>query len=221
MASSQSNTAPAGEAMAGYTLTPAARRVFSIRESRIENEMILKPQDLLVVLKMLARGRDSAWTYNGLAVELGMSPSEVHAGVKRAIRARLARADGGSCPARPVVRPVEEFVFYGVPHVFIPDQGGETRGIPTAWAAPLLRESLVGGSAPPPVWPHPEGTSRGYEFSPLYRAAPEAALRDERLYNLLTLLDVFRMGRAREVKMARELFRDLIREYDHGRQSEH
>ena len=177
--------------------------------------MKLKPQDLLIVLKMLASGRDSAWTYNGLAVELGMSPSEVHAGVKRAIRAGLARAGDGGCPARPVTRAVEEFVFYGVPHVFVPDQGGETRGIPTAWAAPRLREKLVTGNAPPPVWPHPEGTSRGYEFSPLYRAAPEAALRDEPLYNLLTLLDVLRMGRAREVSMARELFRDLMREYGH------
>lgn len=183
--------------------------------------MILKPQDLLVVLKMVAKGRESSWTYNGLAVELGMSPSEVHAGVKRALRAGLARTDEGGRPARPVVRAMEEFVFYGVPYVFVPDKGGETRGIPTAWASPLVSRHFVASGALPPVWPHPEGRARGYEVSPLYRAAPGAALKDGRLYDLLALLDVLRIGRAREVKMARELFRDLIEGYGYGKRSEY
>lgn len=178
--------------------------------------MLLKPQDLLLVLKMVAMGQGGQWTYNQLAVELGMSPSEVHGGVKRAIRARLAREDSGGRPARPVVRSVEEFVFYGVPHVFVADQGGETRGILTAWASPLVSHHFIDSGALPPVWPHPEGSVRGYEISPLYRAAPGAALKDSRLYDLLALLDVFRIGRVREVKLARQLFKNLIGKSGYG-----
>lgn len=50
--------------------------------------MILKPQDFLVALKLVAWG-DQRWTYARLAHELGLSPSEAHACVKRGIQAGL------------------------------------------------------------------------------------------------------------------------------------
>lgn len=50
--------------------------------------MQLKPQDFLVALKLVARGAQR-WTYALLASELGMSASEVHASVKRGLRAGL------------------------------------------------------------------------------------------------------------------------------------
>ena len=42
--------------------------------------MALKPQDLLVALKLWV-GRDQAWTYPLLARSLGMSVSEAHGAV--------------------------------------------------------------------------------------------------------------------------------------------
>ena len=45
--------------------------------------MALKPQDLLVALKLWV-GRDQAWTYPLLARSLGISVSEAHGAVKRA-----------------------------------------------------------------------------------------------------------------------------------------
>jgi hypothetical protein len=39
-------------------------------------------------------------------------------------------------------------------------------------------------------------------LAPLYRSAPEAALRDPQLYELLVLVDAMRAGRARERKLA-------------------
>ena len=51
--------------------------------------MILRPQDILVLLKLVAIGCND-WSYNRLAVELGMSPSEVHSALKRALTASLA-----------------------------------------------------------------------------------------------------------------------------------
>lgn len=51
--------------------------------------MILKPQDILVLLKLVAMGKEP-WSYNRLAVDLGMSPAETHAAVQRALGAQLA-----------------------------------------------------------------------------------------------------------------------------------
>ena len=45
--------------------------------------MELKPQDLLVLLKVAASPH-RRWTYAALAVDLAMSTSQVHASVKRA-----------------------------------------------------------------------------------------------------------------------------------------
>lgn len=50
--------------------------------------MILKPQDLLVALKLVALGSER-WTYARLAKELGLSGSEAHAGVQRCLRSGL------------------------------------------------------------------------------------------------------------------------------------
>lgn len=99
--------------------------------------MVLKPQDLLILLKILAKAGD-AWSYGSLAVELGMSPAEVHSGVKRAIRARLAMPGESGAPARPVLRALEEFVIHGAPYVFIAEHGEISRGVATAWAAPMF-----------------------------------------------------------------------------------
>ena len=55
---------------------------------------------------------------------------------------------------------------------------------------------------PPPVWPDPEGDTRGYEFSPLYKSVPKAASKDRILYELLVIVDAIRDGRAREREIA-------------------
>ena len=50
--------------------------------------MVLKPQDLVIALKLFVLG-PRPWTYESLAKDLSMSPSEVHNGVKRLIQAKL------------------------------------------------------------------------------------------------------------------------------------
>ena len=58
----------------------------------------------------------------------------------------------------------------------------------------------------PGFLPYAEGSVRGVEFSPLYKNVPKAALGDSKLYELLTLVDAIRDGRARERDLAvREL----------------
>ena len=84
------------------------------------------------------------------------------------------------------------------------------RGLPTAYAAEPLKSALQSSTDPPPVWPHVDGKVRGYSFAPLYKHAPAAALKDEKLYELLTLVDALRDGRVRERKLAMDELRRRI-----------
>ena len=161
--------------------------------------MILKPQDIVIMLKLIVWG-DKEWSYPSLSYELSMSASEVHAGVKRAVAARLMDMHRKI----PLKSNLLEFVIHGVKYAYPPDRGGITRGIPTSYAALPLRELIIQSDEPPPVWPEPEGQVRGYEFSPLFSSVPRACMVDPKLYELLALLDAIRDGRARERKIAIE-----------------
>ena len=127
-----------------------------------------------------------------------MSASEVHAGVKRAAAARLMDMDRKI----PVKSNLLEFLIHGVKYAYPPDRGGITRGMPTGYAAQPLLNLITQPDEPPPVWPDPEGQVRGYEFSPLYSSVPCACKVDQKLYELLALVDAIRDGRARERKIA-------------------
>ncbi|WP_316369114.1 hypothetical protein [Candidatus Thiodiazotropha sp. CDECU1] len=171
--------------------------------------MPLKPQDILVLLKLVTLG-DQSWSYNRLAIELGMSPSEVHGAVKRVLKAQLAvHIDR---VIQPNFRNLEEFLIHGIRYAFVPERGEMTRGMPTAHAAPPLSDRIVPDQEPPPVWPDPEGEARGMIFSPLYRSAPVASRNDPALYELLALVDAIRGGKARERSIAaKELTRRFNR----------
>ena len=162
-------------------------------------DVILKPQDVLVMLKLVALGRQP-WSYAWLAVQLGMSPSQLHAAVKRALAAQLAlRREDAVVPHS---HNLEELLIHGVKYVFVPERGELTRGMPTLHAAPPLLRHFHPSGEPPPVWPDPEGDTRGVAFTPLYKLAPKAAKADAKLYEFLVILDALRGGRARERKIA-------------------
>ena len=173
--------------------------------------MILKPQDVLVMLKLLAMGR-KPWSYAGLAVQLGMSPSQLHSAIKRALKAQLAVRDKDDIV--PNLRNLEEFLVHGVKYVFVPEHGELTRGMPTAYAAPPMNKRIVSSAEPPPVWPDAKGDTRGIAFSPLYNLSPNAAKADAKLYELLVLVDAIRGGRARERDMAIKELKTRMARYE-------
>jgi DNA-binding Lrp family transcriptional regulator len=171
--------------------------------------MALKPQDVFVVLKIVSAGSRRA-AYSHLAFELGMSSSEVHASVKRAQASGLLH--GAVLQDRPNIAALEEFLVHGLKYVFPAERGEMTRGVATSYGAPPLRPLITPTADPIPVWPHAQGRQRGVSLLPLYRSAPEAALRDESFYELLVLVDALRDGRVRERKIAEaELHRRLRR----------
>jgi hypothetical protein len=105
---------------------------------------------------------------------------------------------------------VLEFLVHGLKYVFPAERGGLTRGMPTAHAASPLREHFAASDEVPPVWADPQGTIRGEELEPLYRSVPKAARADQRLYELLALVDAVRSGRARERELAVKELRNRL-----------
>ena len=168
----------------------------------INSQLILKPQDLVVLLKLLLLG-DQRRSFAELAAELSMSASEVHGSVKRAIAARLAyQVDGQLRVSKAALK---EFVLHGAKYAFPATLGVPTRGMPTAYAAPPLSAAIVHSTAEMPVWPSPDGEERGISFYPLYPTVPQAARKDPVLYETLALFDALRGGAARERNMAAKL----------------
>jgi hypothetical protein len=174
---------------------------------KINQQLTLKPQDLVVLLKLISLGEKSA-TYGELAESLGMSSSEVHASVGRAKAARLLRIEED----RPVIvrAALKEFLLHGAKYAFPATLGSLTRGVPTGYAAPPLDSRISQPDEPPPVWPDPKGERRGISFHPLYPTAPAAAKRDRLLYELLALFDALRGGAARERQIANQLLGERL-----------
>jgi hypothetical protein len=176
--------------------------------------MELKPQDLLVLLKVAAHP-PQRWTYAALGEALALSASEAHASVKRAVACGLAVAAGRG-DWSPVRVSLLEFMQHGVRFVWPASTGPVKRGVPTAFGAEPLVRLVNAAPGEAPVWAHPTGGAKGPTLSPLYRTAPQAALADPELHRLLALLDALRTGRARERKLAADLMRGALLRFESG-----
>lgn len=170
-------------------------------------QWVLKPQDLAVAFKLVAL--NGQWLpYAGLGEALRLSPFEAHAAVQRLMAARLVvEVDGSPRPVMAVLRP---FVVFGAPYAYPAVRGEMTIGFPTAHGVPPLKAKMVAANEPPPVWPHPEGNTRGQGLLPLYENLPLAAKEDTPLYELLALFDALRAGQARERELAKKLLEERL-----------
>lgn len=179
--------------------------IFVIREYSIN---MIKPQDILVLMKLISLNKAS-WTYAKLAGLLKMSPSEVHAAIKRLTESKLYN----DFTKEPIITAVKEFIMHGIKFIFPVKKGGQTRGILTSYAAKPLSDIIVQNDDLPPVWPYFKGSSIGLELKPLYKSVPEAINGDPELYELLTLIDAIRSGSVREQNIAKKNFEEKIEKY--------
>ena len=60
------------------------------------------------------------------------------------------------------------------------------------------------------VWPDADGWARGLSVLPLYKGVKKAILKDDRLYRLLAAIDIIRVGKSRELKLALTELRKTI-----------
>lgn len=168
----------------------------------------LKAQDLAVLFKLVTLRGAARMPYAILAKQMRLSPFEAHAAVQRLSAARLVVDMGGEL--RPVMAAVRNFVLHGAPYCYPLVRGEITIGFPTAYAVSPLKDMVLFAEEMPPVWPHPDGTTRGAALLPLYEKLPLVAQEDAVLYELLALFDALRVGQARERELASKLLEERL-----------
>lgn len=177
--------------------------------------VMMKSQDIVILLKLAgalevggqSQRANNALSVRGLEAALGISKSEVSASLRRSLASGLAIKDRDGSHVRPVRRHLVQFLIHGLRFVFPARQGAMTRGIPTAFAAPMLEGRLISAAPFVCVWPSAHGEVIGQALEPLYPSVPEAALNDPWLYEVLALIDAVRIGGARENALAGDLLK--------------
>lgn len=163
----------------------------------------MRPHDIVILLKIAAKG-NTPWYMKDLAIELGISASEVSESLHRSAIAGLLSPDKKHL----MVLSLLDFLQYGLRFVYPCIPGAKVRGLPTAHAAPPLSETIV--SEEPYVWPYAKGTVRGESIEPLHAKLPEACLRDPLFYKYMALTDALRVGRTREKVIAIKVLKELL-----------
>ena len=155
----------------------------------------MRPQDIVILLKIIALGKNS-WQLKDLANELFISPSEVSESLNRSWLAGLIDYEKKRVNRQSLI----EFLQYGLHYVFPQHPGSLVNGIPTAYDHPSMDQQFKNDQVY--VWPDARGKVRGLTIEPFYPKQTEAIKKDEKLYELLALVDVIRVGRRREIKAA-------------------
>jgi len=155
----------------------------------------MSPIDVVILLKIIAYNQQN-WYQLQMAESLFISQSEVSKSFNRSNYAGLYDPTG-----KKVMRlALMDFLQYGIKYVFPQQPGAIVRGVLTAHSAPPL-DSII-QSEEKYVWPSGKGSSRGQSIVPLYSSVVDAVKLDSVLYELLALVDVLRVGRAREREIA-------------------
>lgn len=163
----------------------------------------MRPQDIVILLKIAVKG-DAEWFLKDIAYELAISQSEVSESLNRSVIAGLINNDKRTIMKLSLL----EFIKYGLKYVFPQQPGRMVRGMATAHSAPPLNQYIQ--SKEIFVWPWEKGTERGFEIEPLYATVPAACQKDNKLYELLALVDAIRVGKKREQQFACEKLELLL-----------
>lgn len=179
----------------------------------MEYRVTIKPQDIVILAKLLAQPNDKNWSQNSLAFELCLSPSQVNSAFKRLVAAGLITPYYPPNKPQPIIQACKEFFIHALKYIFPVKLGGIARGIPTSYSGPSLKMKIISGNDPIPVWPYGEGEERGIALKPLYSSVPESVSKHPDLifYDLLTLIDAIRSGRAREKQLAIQKISEILK----------
>lgn len=175
--------------------------------------MVIKPQDIVVLAKLIAYKKDANWSQNSIALELCLSPSQINSAFKRLVSAGLITPYQPPHKPQPILKACEEFFIYGLKYIFPAKLGEVARGVPTSYSGPALKDYILPGKDPIPVWPYGDGQERGVALKPLYYTVPESISKypDPVFYHLLTIIDAIRSGRAREKEIAIQKLQEMFK----------
>jgi len=152
-----------------------------------------------------------------LANRLGLSQSEIVKANARLLDSMLIRPDNNeivdgtiNLPYQLVTRNMLEWLCYGIRYYLPPKKIGIVRGIATGWSCEYVNSEMAPPEMPL-VWQKNHGSITGEGIEPIYKEAP-LACEDLRMYRILALVDIMRIGRPRELKVASELIKDILRD---------
>ncbi len=163
----------------------------------------MRPQDIVILLKIAAL-REEFWMAKDLAESLKISASEVSESLNRSKLARLVSGDKKMLMKNNLI----DFLNHGLRYVYPVEPGSIQRGLPTAHSAPPLNMLIESDEVY--VWPDAYGEYRGQGIEPLHPNVPHACKNDPQLYEILSLLDAIRIGRAREKQLAIEELKQRV-----------
>ncbi|HIT15791.1 MAG TPA: hypothetical protein IAA88_05330 [Candidatus Avimuribaculum pullicola] len=167
----------------------------------------MRPQDIFILLKIISL-HETNWLNIHISRTLNISASEVSEALERCRIAKLI----DSSKRRINVLALEEFLIHGIKYVFPVQLGTIARGVPTAFSASPIKDKIYQGSEVY-VWAYKFGTVKGLTVEPLYKSIPEACLKDDKLYELLVIVDTLRIGRSRETEIAIAELKKILTEY--------
>jgi hypothetical protein len=168
----------------------------------------MRPQDIVILLKMMTFKNNNNWTFLEIANALQISEGEVSMSMGRNRIAGLVN------PAKNLVNKLalREFLIYGIKYVFPPQVGSSVRGIATAHSAPPINQQIVGDKEIY-VWSYYKGTRKGNSIVPLYDKIPKIVGNEPELYEYLTIIDTLRIGKTREIEIAIKELDKRLNEY--------
>jgi predicted transcriptional regulator len=156
----------------------------------------MRPQDIVILLKITTLPKNNDWKIMDLVASLNISQSEISESLNRSSLAGLI-----DISKKKVMRlALMEFLEYGIRYVFPQHPGALARGIPTAHSHPFMKKKII--SSEDYVWASEDGKSRGQTIEPLLKSVNISITEDEELYELLAMVDVLRVGKTREKKIA-------------------
>jgi len=164
----------------------------------------MRPQDIVVLIKIIAFSNQE-WRNIDIAQAIQISPSEVSEALNRCKIAGLIDSKKRKVNSNSFY----EFIVYGLKYVFPAEPGAMVKGIPTAHSASPVKEHIAAGTDVY-VWPYAKGAQRGQAIAPLYKTLPQVVQEGDIFYELLALVDTFRVGRVREVNIAREELKNRL-----------
>lgn len=166
----------------------------------------MRPQDVAILLKIVSMNTQH-WQLAVLANSLRISISEISESLNRSRIAGLIDYNKKKINRQNLL----EFLEHGVRYVFPQEPGSMVRGIPTAHSHSIMKKIFL--SEIDYVWPDNKGSTMGLKIEPFYPKQVEAVNEDELYYKLLSLVDVIRVGKVREIKYAvNELRKNILHE---------
>lgn len=155
----------------------------------------MRPQDIAILLKIISLN-DPQWQIIQLANGIYISPSEISESLNRSLQASLIDHK----KKRVNRQNLFEFLEHGLQYVFPQQPGSLTRGIPTAHSHADMKNKFI--SEINYVWPDNNAKEIGLAIEPFYPKQVKAVGEDLAYYKMLSLVDVLRVGKTREIKYA-------------------